>query len=79
MTDSKDISFEKALSELENIVKSLESGSLSLEDALNTFERGVHLTKHCQQALSSAEQKISQLTANDAIEPLQNPAEDLPS
>ena len=35
-------SFEKALSELEQIVTRLESGDLPLEEALNEFERGVH-------------------------------------
>ena len=67
MPDNKPQSFEQALNELENIVKNLETGSLSLEDALSTFERGVNLTKHCQQALSAAEQKITMLTENDEV------------
>ena len=67
MSDNKPQSFEQALNELENIVKNLETGSLSLEDALSTFERGVNLTKHCQQALSAAEQKITMLTENDEV------------
>ena len=67
MSDNKPQSFEQALNELETIVKNLETGSLSLEDALSTFERGVNLTKHCQQALSAAEQKITMLTENDDV------------
>ena len=50
--------FEEALSELESLVETLEQGELSLEDSLKTFERGVELTRTCQQALKEAEQKI---------------------
>ncbi|MDX1458586.1 MAG: exodeoxyribonuclease VII small subunit [Marinobacter sp.] len=53
--------FEKALNELENLVKDLEQGELSLEQSLSAFERGVKLTRDCQQALKSAEQRIEQL------------------
>lgn len=50
--------FEEALSELESLVETLEQGELSLEDSLKTFERGVELTRICQQVLKEAEQKI---------------------
>ncbi|MDX1755782.1 MAG: exodeoxyribonuclease VII small subunit [Marinobacter sp.] len=53
--------FEKALNELESLVKDLEQGELSLEQSLGAFERGVKLTRDCQQALKSAEQRIEQL------------------
>lgn len=55
-------SFEQALSELETLVDTLEQGDLSLEDSLKSFERGVALTRTCQQALNAAEQKIQILT-----------------
>jgi len=42
-----------------------ETGDLSLEDSLKNFEQGVVLTRQCQIALSEAEQKIMQLTADD--------------
>lgn len=54
-------SFEDALTELERIVEQMESGELSLEESLAAFERGVKLTRECQQALSKAEQKVSAL------------------
>jgi len=54
--------FEEALSELESLVETLEQGELSLEDSLKTFERGVELTRNCQQALKEAEQKIQILS-----------------
>ncbi len=57
--------FEKALNELESLVKDLEQGELSLEQSLSAFERGVKLTRDCQQALKSAEQRIEQLVQLD--------------
>ena len=54
--------FEKSMVQLETIVKSLEDGSLSLEDALKRFEEGINLSNQCQKILSSAEQKIKVLT-----------------
>lgn len=50
--------FETALSELEQLVARMESGELSLEDSLRAFEQGIKLTRQCQQALTSAEQRV---------------------
>src|ERR1700754_244815 len=50
--------FERSLSELEAIVEQLEQGDLSLDDSLRHFERGVQLTRVCQNALKQAEQKV---------------------
>lgn len=50
--------FEQALAELERLVERLESGDLPLEEALQTFERGVALTRQCQTALKTAQQKV---------------------
>ena len=50
--------FESKLDELEQLVENLESGDLDLEDALTQFEKGIKMTKECQQALSSAEQRV---------------------
>ena len=55
------VDFEKALAELEARVHQLESGDLSLEDALKAFEEGIRLTRDCQQALTEAEQKVQLL------------------
>lgn len=55
------VDFEKALAELDARVHQLESGELSLEDALKAFEDGIRLTRECQQALSEAEQKVQLL------------------
>lgn len=56
--------FEKSLDELETLVRNLEQGELSLEQSLTAFERGVKLTRACQQALKSAEQRVEQLVEN---------------
>jgi exodeoxyribonuclease VII small subunit len=53
--------FEAAIKELESLVERMEHGEQSLEQSLKDFERGVALTRTCQQALKSAEQKVQQL------------------
>ncbi|MHB1529870.1 MAG: exodeoxyribonuclease VII small subunit [Acidiferrobacteraceae bacterium] len=53
--------FEAALAELEHIVDRLESGQQTLEEALASFQRGIELTRVCQQGLKEAEQKVEQL------------------
>lgn len=60
---SESASFEASLSELEALVEQMEGGELSLEESLSAFERGVALTRSCQQALQAAEQKVEILTA----------------
>ena len=57
---------EKSLEELEALVERLESGELSLEQALKEFERGVKLTRQCQTTLTEAEQKVEILLKNSA-------------
>jgi exodeoxyribonuclease VII small subunit len=62
---------EKSLAELEALVERLESGELSLQQALKEFERGVKLTRQCQTALKEAEQKVEiLLKASDDAEPV---------
>ena len=57
--------FEKSLLELENIVNKMEQGELSLEQSLDSFEKGVQLTKQCQSLLKNAEQRVSKLIENN--------------
>ena len=56
--------FETALTELEGLVQRMEGGEPSLEDSLQEFERGVQLTRICQDALKAAEQRVKLLSAN---------------
>ncbi len=57
--------FEQALQELERLVERMEQEELSLEESLKHFERGVELTRTCQQALREAEQKVQILMEKD--------------
>jgi len=73
-TRKKATNFEDSLKELEQIVEALEAGGLSLDDSLKAFEKGVGITKDCQQALDQAEQKVRVLTRDSngdfAVQPL---------
>lgn len=53
--------FEKSLDELTQLVEDMEVGGDSLEVSLKKFERGVLLTRDCQEALKTAEQKVEML------------------
>ena len=61
MAKKKAVSFEESLSELEILVKKMDSGELSLEDSLAAFENGIGLIRNCQSALQNAEQKVQKL------------------
>lgn len=50
--------FEDNLNRLEAIVKKMESGELSLEDSLKTFEEGIKLYRLCAQKLDEAERRV---------------------
>lgn len=60
---SQSIHFEQSITELEEIVRQLEKGELSLEESLKQFEKGINLARHCQDTLQQAEQKVITLTA----------------
>jgi exodeoxyribonuclease VII small subunit len=62
---TKELDFEAAMAELESLVERMESGDLPLEETLKQFERGVILTRQCQEALKQAEQKVQILSGND--------------
>jgi len=68
--------FEAALAELEALVEKMELGDLSLDDSLKQFERGVQLTRSCQQALQAAEQKVQVLMEKDGGASLEPFADD---
>lgn len=59
---TEEIKFEKAMEKLEKIVEDLETGNLSLEDALKKYEEGVKLSRVCQDRLTSAEKKVEILS-----------------
>ena len=57
------MSFEEALQKLEAAVQQLESGDLPLEQALETFENGVKMSRLCSQKLEESEKKVELLLA----------------
>ena len=61
MTETSGLSFEVAFKELEETVRKLEAGELTLEESLALFERGQRLAAHCQKQLDRAELKVEQL------------------
>jgi len=67
--------FEDAMEELEKLVEQMEQGDISLEESLKAFERGIKLTRTCQQALQDAEQKVQILlekNGQQSLEPFNN-------
>jgi exodeoxyribonuclease VII small subunit len=56
---------EKSLADLEQIVATLEEGDIPLEQALQQFEQGIKLSRDCQTALQSAEQRVQVLMKGD--------------
>jgi exodeoxyribonuclease VII small subunit len=67
------LSFEKAIDELDQLVRKMESGELSLDDSIAAYRRGAELARYCQARLANAEQEIRQLEG-DLLKPL-NPGE----
>ena len=60
-TRKKKLDYEAAVTELESLVERLEQGDISLEESLKLYESGVLLTRDCQDALKTAEQKVQML------------------
>lgn len=61
----KDIKFEDAMKELEQIATELESGKLDLDESVKKFEDGMKLSKECAKMLDEAEKKITILIQNE--------------
>jgi exodeoxyribonuclease VII small subunit len=60
-----DLKFEDCLSRLEQIVGSLETGNLPLEESLKVFEEGIQLARRCAAYLDQAERRIEILAKDD--------------
>ncbi|HPG89558.1 MAG TPA: exodeoxyribonuclease VII small subunit [Hyphomicrobium sp.] len=61
-SDIKEMTFERALKELESIVGRLERGDVELEESIAIYERGEALREHCDKLLRQAEAKVEKLT-----------------
>jgi len=64
--------FEDALAKLEEIVKKMESGDLSLEDSLKSFEEGIRLVRVCSRKLDEAQRRVELLLQEEG-EPVAKP------
>lgn len=59
------LTYEQALSELEKVVETLESGSTALDRSIELYSLGAMLKNHCQEKLRDAEEKVSIIMEND--------------
>ena len=60
--DIAKMSFEEALEELKEIVSTLESGEGRLDEAIEAYERGAALKRHCEAKLREAQEKIEKIS-----------------
>jgi len=67
--EKKDLTFEAAFAQLEEIVGKLEAGDLALDEALVLYEQGQKLAAYCGVKLDEAELSVQQLTASGALKP----------
>ena len=74
---STSLTFEQALAELESIVRKLESGDATLDEAINAYSRGIELKNQCQQRLEAARLQVERIQfpsdgSSPSIEPFDN-------
>jgi exodeoxyribonuclease VII small subunit len=62
----KDLTFEKALEKLEEIVSELEAGNLSLDSSMKKYEEGIKMARLCQEKLDKAKSRIETLSKDDS-------------
>ena len=65
-SDVKKLTFERAIEELESIVKRLEGGQVPLEESVAIYERGQALKNHCEELLKQAEARVEKITLDSA-------------
>ena len=75
LTDVAKMSFEDALEELEDIVRTLEDGKGKLEDAITAYERGTKLKVHCEKKLKAAQAKVETISLGADGEVAAEPAD----
>lgn len=59
------LTFEEAMTQLEEVIRDLEDESISLDSAMEKFEIGVKLSEYCLKKLNEAEKKIEELTRSE--------------
>lgn len=71
------LSYEDALTELDSLIKRLESGSIDLADSIACYERGAALAAHCSRLLEATEQKVERLVLGPDGKPSEEALSDL--
>lgn len=72
MTNEKELTFEEAMSALDDIVEKLEAGDVPLEKAIAYYEEGMKLSKLCNDKLKNAQEKMTNIVnEQDEIEPFE--------
>ncbi|TYP93847.1 Exodeoxyribonuclease VII small subunit [Fodinibius salinus] len=66
MSNSERLSFEQALSKLEDVVNKLEDESISLDKSIDLYEKGIELSDFCTQTLENAELRIKKVAEKQA-------------
>jgi exodeoxyribonuclease VII small subunit len=74
---TKELSFEQAIKQLEEIAQAIEAGKIGLEESVDQYERGMELYQHCRRILDAAEMKVEKLQAQQDGTLTPEPAEDL--
>ena len=64
LKDPKEMTFEEAMAELEQVVRQLEEGRVPLEQAIGSYERGAALKARCQEMLKGAKLKVEEIYKN---------------
>ncbi|MBE7439730.1 MAG: exodeoxyribonuclease VII small subunit [Spirochaetales bacterium] len=73
MSKKNELTFEEALNQLEEITRKLETGGLSLDESLKSYERGMELRKICQETLEKAEARLEYLEKKASGEVVRKP------
>jgi exodeoxyribonuclease VII small subunit len=63
--NKEELSFEDAMEKLEEIVEKLEEGEVPLEKALQYYQKGMELSKHCHDTLNKAENQLTKMITDE--------------
>lgn len=76
--DVKRMPFERAIEELESIIKRLEEGKVALEESVAIYERGESLKRRCEELLRQAEARVEKITLDSGGKPKGTEPLDIP-
>lgn len=68
-SDVRKMPFERAIEELESIIKRLEEGKVPLEESVTIYERGEALKQRCEELLRQAEARVDKITLDSGGKP----------